>query len=116
MQVFYSGRVQGVGFRYTARSVSAGFDVMGTIRNLMGPAVVITVGVLFLLQEVRGGNFDFSNTYPFILVVIGAILLASAVAPMNGHIDSFSAPPPPSPPAPNVAPGPPQNPMPGQGQ
>jgi hypothetical protein len=46
--------------------------------------------------------------------VIGAILLASAVAPMNGHIDSFSAPP--SPPTPNVAPGPPQNPMPGQEQ
>jgi len=85
-----------------------------TIRNLMGPAVVITVGVLFLLQEVRGGNFDFSNTYPFILVVIGAILLASAVAPMTGHVDSFATPP--SPPAPNVAPGPPQNPMPGQGQ
>ncbi len=81
-----------------------------TIRNLMGPAVVITVGVLFLLQEVRGGNFDFSNTYPFILVVIGAILLASAVAPMTGHVDSFTAP------APNVTPGPPQNPIPRQGQ
>ena len=85
-----------------------------TIRNLMGPAVIITVGVLFLLQEVRGGNFDFSNTYPFILIVIGAILLASAVAPMTGHVDSLSVPP--SPPAPNVTPGPPQNPMAGQGQ
>lgn len=83
-----------------------------TIRNLMGPAVIITVGVLFLLQEVRGGNFDFSNTYPFILIVIGAILLASALAPMDGHIDSTTAPAI----APNVTPGPPQNPMPGQGQ
>jgi hypothetical protein len=83
-----------------------------TIRNLMGPAVIITVGVLFLLQEVRGGNFDFSNTYPFILIVIGAILLASAVAPMDGHIDSTTAPPV----APNVTPGSPQGPMPGQGQ
>jgi hypothetical protein len=70
------------------------------------------VGVLFLLQEVRGGNFDFSNTYPFILIVIGAILLASSVAPMTGHIDSTTAPPV----APNVTPGPPQSPMPGQGQ
>ena len=34
MQVFYSGRVQGVGFRYTAKSVAMGFDVTGTIRNL----------------------------------------------------------------------------------
>jgi hypothetical protein len=64
-----------------------------TIRNLMGPAVVITVGVLFLLQEIRGGAFDFSNTYPFILIVIGGILLGSAVAPMTGHMDSTIAPP-----------------------
>ena len=83
-----------------------------TIRNLMGPAVIITVGALFLLQEVRGGAFDFSNTYPFILIVIGAILLASALAPMDGHIDSTTAPPIP----PNVTPGPPQSPMAGQGQ
>ena len=34
MQVLYSGSVQGVGFRYTVRSVAAGFDVAGTIRNL----------------------------------------------------------------------------------
>jgi len=30
----YSGHVQGVGFRYTARTVAAGFEVAGTIRNL----------------------------------------------------------------------------------
>jgi acylphosphatase len=34
MLVLYSGRVQGVGFRYTARSVAAGFEVCGTVRNL----------------------------------------------------------------------------------
>jgi acylphosphatase len=34
MTVFYSGRVQGVGFRYNARSVAAGFEVTGTVRNL----------------------------------------------------------------------------------
>jgi acylphosphatase len=32
--VFYSGHVQGVGFRYTVRSVAAGFEVTGTVRNL----------------------------------------------------------------------------------
>jgi hypothetical protein len=83
-----------------------------TIRNLMGPAVVITVGVLFLLQEVRGGNFDFSNKYPFILIVIGAVLLASSVAPMTGHIDSTAGPGV----APTITPGPPQSPTAGQGQ
>jgi acylphosphatase len=34
VQVHYSGRVQGVGFRYTARRVAAGFDVTGYVRNL----------------------------------------------------------------------------------
>ncbi|HUB87123.1 MAG TPA: acylphosphatase [Verrucomicrobiae bacterium] len=34
LQIFYSGRVQGVGFRYTARTVAAGFDVVGTVRNV----------------------------------------------------------------------------------
>jgi acylphosphatase len=34
MTVFYSGRVQGVGFRYTAKTVAAGFELTGTIRNL----------------------------------------------------------------------------------
>ena len=84
-----------------------------TIRGLMGPAVLITVGVLFLLHEVRGDMFDFSNTYPFILIVIGAILLASSLAPMDGHVDSTVAAPPAVPPA---APGSAQNSLPGQGQ
>ena len=34
MQILYSGRVQGVGFRYTVRTVAAGFEVMGTVGNL----------------------------------------------------------------------------------
>lgn len=34
MMVLYSGRVQGVGFRYTVRTVAAGFEVSGTVRNL----------------------------------------------------------------------------------
>jgi acylphosphatase len=33
-QVHYSGRVQGVGFRYTAQSVARGFPVTGYVRNL----------------------------------------------------------------------------------
>lgn len=34
MTVFYSGRVQGVGFRYNAKAVAAGFEVTGNVRNL----------------------------------------------------------------------------------
>ena len=32
--VYYSGRVQGVGFRYTAEGLARGFEVSGTVRNL----------------------------------------------------------------------------------
>lgn len=34
VRVLYEGRVQGVGFRYTARRIAAGFDVAGYVRNL----------------------------------------------------------------------------------
>lgn len=34
MIVTYSGHVQGVGFRYAAKSVAMGFEVTGTVRNL----------------------------------------------------------------------------------
>ncbi|HXT11898.1 MAG TPA: acylphosphatase [Candidatus Angelobacter sp.] len=34
MHIFYSGTVQGVGFRYTVKTVAAGFEVVGTVRNL----------------------------------------------------------------------------------
>jgi acylphosphatase len=32
--VFYSGRVQGVGFRATVRHVARGYEVTGSVRNL----------------------------------------------------------------------------------
>jgi len=32
--VFFTGRVQGVGFRYTAREVACGYEVTGYVRNL----------------------------------------------------------------------------------
>ena len=34
LRVLYSGRVQGVGFRYNARMVVRGFDISGSVRNL----------------------------------------------------------------------------------
>ena len=34
MQVFYEGRVQGVGFRYSVRQIAKGFNVTGWVRNL----------------------------------------------------------------------------------
>jgi len=34
VRVFYTGRVQGVGFRYTAREVACGYEVTGFVRNM----------------------------------------------------------------------------------
>jgi hypothetical protein len=77
-----------------------------SIRGLMGPVVVVTVGVLFLLQEMRGGRFNFGDTYPVILIVIGLISLASAVASGEGHVSSSAPVRPAIPPTPGVPPSP----------
>jgi len=34
MNAFFSGRVQGVGFRYTAKTVATGFEITGLVKNL----------------------------------------------------------------------------------
>ena len=39
--VVYSGRVQGVGFRYTTRSIARGYDVTGFVRNLVNGSVEV---------------------------------------------------------------------------
>ncbi|MGV3661494.1 MAG: acylphosphatase [Prosthecobacter sp.] len=32
--VYFSGRVQGVGFRYSTKQIASGFDVTGWVKNL----------------------------------------------------------------------------------
>ena len=51
MLVLYSGDVQGVGFRYTVKSVATGFDVTGTVRNLPN-------GGVELIAEGSRGELD----------------------------------------------------------
>ncbi|HXC49126.1 MAG TPA: DUF5668 domain-containing protein [Candidatus Sulfotelmatobacter sp.] len=89
-----------------------------TIRGLVGPAVVITLGVLWLLNEVHGGRFYFGSTWPVILIVIGLVHLASSMASREGHATPappLAVPPqPPAPPAPGA--GTPQTPYSSQGQ
>jgi len=85
-----------------------------TIRSLMGPAIVITVGVLFLLSQMHPGYLNFRQTWPVILLVIGAVSLASSVAPMDGHISGDAPPPTSLPPAPTS--GANSGSFPGQGQ
>ena len=54
MSVFYSGSVQGVGFRYAAKSVATGFEVTGTVRNLAdGRVELIAEGERHELETFR---------------------------------------------------------------
>jgi len=80
----------------------------------MGPAIIITVGVLLLLDQMRGSIFSFGDTYPVILIVIGAISLAAAASPAEGHISGGVAPQ--APDTSGSVPPAPQNQFPDQGQ
>ena len=42
-QVFYEGRVQGVGFRATVKNLARGYDVTGNVRNLQDGRVELWV-------------------------------------------------------------------------
>ncbi len=54
MQIFYSGSVQGVGFRYTVKSVATGFEVAGYVRNLSdGRVELVAEGVQAELEAFR---------------------------------------------------------------
>ena len=46
VRVFYSGNVQGVGFRHAAKTVAQGYEVTGSVRNLPdGRVELIAEGV-----------------------------------------------------------------------
>jgi acylphosphatase len=54
MHIFYSGHVQGVGFRYTVKSVAMGFEVTGTVRNLLdGRVELVAEGLREELEAFR---------------------------------------------------------------
>jgi acylphosphatase len=42
-QILFSGHVQGVGFRYTAKQISRSFEVVGTVQNLLSGKVKMVV-------------------------------------------------------------------------
>lgn len=42
-RVIFEGRVQGVGFRYSVKELSKGFDVTGTVKNLPEGTVELAV-------------------------------------------------------------------------
>jgi hypothetical protein len=53
--------------------------------GLMGPAILITLGVLFLMENY--GVVDFERSFPVLLLVIGCMLLISRTGSTEGHIE-----------------------------
>jgi hypothetical protein len=77
-------------------------------RRIMGPAILVTLGVLFLLDT--AGRVGFHRTWPAILLVIGVVKLMQSNASSDGHTGPM--PPviggiPPAPPTPPPPVGPP---------
>ena len=53
----------------------------------MGPAVLITLGVLFLLAQVTSNYWlNFDRTWPALLIVIGLVSFLRHSAPIDGHV------------------------------
>ena len=53
----------------------------------MGPAVLITLGVLFLFDQLHMSYWmEFGRTWPALLIVIGLVSFLRHSAPVNGHV------------------------------
>jgi|SRR5580658_6739142 hypothetical protein len=84
-------------------------------RRIMGPVILVTIGVLFLLESLHGPSF-WHGTWPVVLLVIGGVKLLQGNASMEGHIPFAGCgakgpiaggpvpPEPPVPPTPPVSP------------
>ena len=56
------------------------------IRGLLGPLMIITVGILFLIGEYT--RFSFMELWPILLIVAGVVLTARSLASKEGHLGS----------------------------
>ena len=72
-QVFYEGRVQGVGFRYTVKQLARGYEITGWVRNLADGRVELQCG----------GERE----------VVEGFLAAIAASELQGHIKGVAVMP-----------------------
>ncbi|MBO0910990.1 MAG: B-box zinc finger protein [Acidobacteria bacterium] len=94
----------GIGIWLLAKRVeSSGGITRSGARGLMGPAVLITLGLQFLLNEL--GVISFDRTWPLLLIVPGVMLAIERSSP---RLPGSQFPPPP--PAPPAAPAGPETP------
>ena len=70
-------------------------------RGLLGAAILITLGILFLLSNLT--RLDFGDSWPALLIVIGVFVYFGRAASTEGHVPPYYAapvgtvPPPPYP-------------------
>ena len=74
------------------------------MRRIAGPAIIMTVGILFLLQSLNVAGFD--RTWPAILLVIGVVKLLQSNASSVGHVGRFAGTSPAQAPVPPPSPAP----------
>jgi len=68
-------------------------------RKLMGPAMLVTIGVMFLLHSIS--EIGLGRTWPAILLVIGVVKLVQSNSSYSGHVGALPTDPnvyPPTPP------------------
>jgi len=56
------------------------------MRGLLGPVMIITIGVIFLLSEYT--PYGIGHLWPVILIVIGVFRLAETMVSSEGHVGS----------------------------
>lgn len=61
-------------------------------RSLLGPTLLITIGVLMLLSELHMVRFHY--TWPIILIVIGVFKILQGNSPASGHRNAWFVPAP----------------------
>ncbi len=61
-------------------------------RGLLGAAILITLGILFLLSNLTSVSFD--DSWPALLIVIGVFIYLGRAASTEGHIPPYYAAPP----------------------
>jgi LiaI-LiaF-like transmembrane region len=56
------------------------------MHSLMGPVIIITIGVIFLLSEYT--PYGIGHLWPLILIVVGIFRLAESMVSSAGHTGS----------------------------
>jgi hypothetical protein len=72
-----------------------------TTRCLMGPAMVLTTGIVFLLDTLNIANID--RTWPAWILVVGIVKLLQSSASSEGHVGPSPGTPPAATPMPPTA-------------